>query len=110
MSTAVLFALAAAGGTAARVAAVHYWPGAERGTLAVNVAGSLALGLLAGWAGPGLAVVGVGGLGALTTFSAFAADASALADEAGFRRGASYVALSLAAGVLAALVGITLAG
>ncbi|MFZ9501500.1 MAG: CrcB family protein, partial [Beijerinckiaceae bacterium] len=54
------------------------------GTTAVNVAGSFAMGLLAGWlalrAGEGLAqpaklFLGVGVLGGFTTFSAFSLDA-----------------------------------
>ena len=90
MNTVVLFTLVAAAATALRVVAVHVWPGAERGTLLVNVAGSFVL--------------------ALTTFSAFVADTSAVADDRGVRSSAVYVSLTLVGGTLAALAGITLAG
>lgn len=110
MTTVLLFALAAGAATALRLAAVHIWPGVERGTLVVNVAGSFALGLMAGWTGPGLTIIGAGGLGALTTFSAFVADTSALADERGIPAGGVYVALTLIGGMVAALGGIALAG
>jgi CrcB protein len=110
VSNIVLFALAAAAATALRIVAVHIWPGAERGTLLVNVAGSFALGLMAGLTGPAVTIIGAGGLGALTTFSAFAADTSAVADERGVRSSAVYVSLTLVGGTLAALAGIALAG
>ena len=110
MSNVVLFALVAAAATALRIVAVHIWPGAERGTLLVNVAGSFALGLMAGLTGPAVTIIGAGGLGALTTFSAFAADTSAVADERGVRSSAVYVSLTLVGGTLAALAGIALAG
>ncbi|MBM16042.1 MAG: hypothetical protein CL436_05420 [Acidimicrobiaceae bacterium] len=110
VSNVVLFALVAAAATALRIVAVHIWPGAERGTLLVNVAGSFALGLMAGLTGPAVTIIGAGGLGALTTFSAFVADTSAVADERGVRSSAAYVSLTLVGGTLAALAGIALAG
>jgi CrcB protein len=108
MSTVILFALVAAAATALRTVAVHVWPGAERGTLLVNVAGSFALGLMAGLTGPAMTIVATGGLGALTTFSAFVADTSAVADDRGIRSSAVYVSLTLVGGTMAALVGIAL--
>ncbi|MBS1265831.1 MAG: putative fluoride ion transporter CrcB [Acidimicrobiaceae bacterium] len=110
MSTVILFALVAAAATALRTVAVHVWPGAERGTLLVNVAGSFALGLMAGLTGPAMTIVATGGLGALTTFSAFVADTSAVADDRGIRSSAVYVSLTLVGGTMAALAGIALAG
>src|SRR5690606_32454433 len=59
--------------------------GFPHGTLAVNVTGSFALGLLVDATPPFATVVGVGALGAYTTFPSFARDAVALA-EAGRRR------------------------
>jgi CrcB protein len=87
------------------------WPGFPFATLAVNVAGCLAIGLLS----PVLTsesarlflITGV--LGGFTTFSAFGADTQALA--AGGRPGlaAVYVGLSVGAGLGAVWLGRVLA-
>ena len=80
------------------------------GTLAVNLAGSFALGLvlphLAGGATPLRALVAVGFLGAFTTFSTFAAEAVALLEERRWGRAAGYVAASLALGLAAIAAGV----
>ena len=109
MTTVVLFFLAAGAATTLRVSAVHLWPGAERGTLLINVAGSFALGLMGGLTGPTVTIVGTGALGAMTTFSTFVGDASALAEERDTKTSAIYILLTLIGGTLAALVGIILA-
>ncbi len=49
------------------------------GTLVVNLTGSFLLGVLSSVTPPAFTVIGVGGLGAYTTFSSFAHDAIALA-------------------------------
>ena len=108
MTTVVLFALAAGTGAAVRGAVVHIWPGGHRGTLLVNVAGSLALGLLAGWSGPTVTILGSGALGAMTTFSTFAADAAEATEEGGLVRGAVYVGAILTLGMAAAFTGIAI--
>jgi fluoride exporter len=76
------------------------------GTFAVNVAGSLVLGVVTGaGAAPAVtALVGTGFCGALTTYSTFAHEAHGLT---GRRRGlaAAYVLASLAAGIAAAALG-----
>ncbi len=77
------------------------------GTLAVNLAGSFALGLLAGWDPPGATVVGVGGLGALTTFSTFAGEVVSTRHHR-FAL-ASYVVVSVVGGVGLAWLGLQLA-
>jgi fluoride ion exporter CrcB/FEX len=65
----------------------------RRGTVVVNVVGFLALGMLHS-VGPYLmTVIGVGGLGAFTTFSSLAHDAVALAEARQLARCAAYVAV-----------------
>ncbi len=74
------------------------------GTMAANVAGSFALGLLVARA-PGARtrlLVGTGALSSFTTYSAFVADAVALGPLAG----AGYVAASYATGFAAAGLGL----
>ena len=68
-----------------RAALAWFGPGFPWGTLVVNVAGSLAMGLLIGWlarhdgiSAEWRAFLTVGFLGALTTFSTFSLDAVAL--------------------------------
>ena len=71
--TAIWFVLASAGGAVARHQVNRLGTG-WRGTMALNVAGAFALGLLAG-SGPAQAtstIVGTGLCGSLTTFSTFA--------------------------------------
>ena len=71
--TAVWFVLAAAGGAVARHQVNRLGTG-WRGTMALNVAGAFALGLLAG-SGPAHStstIIGTGLCGSLTTFSTFA--------------------------------------
>ena len=100
--TALLVALGAAAGAPARLLVTRRWPG-PRGTLVVNVAGSLLLGLLAGRAPAAYALLGVGFCGAFTTFASFAVEAL---ETAGWR----YVAGTTAACLVAAGVGLTLGG
>ncbi|HEX7168341.1 MAG TPA: CrcB family protein [Acidimicrobiales bacterium] len=112
MTTALAFLAAAAAGALARAAAGRRWnrrDGMPWGTLAVNVSGSFALGLLHHVTPPVITVVGVGGLGALTTFSSFARDVVALADGRKLAMLAAYVAISLGAGITAAALGVALA-
>jgi fluoride exporter len=84
-------------------------PGFPLATLLVNVAGGLAMGLLAGVltrVGGGEAwrlFLGVGVLGGFTTFSAFSLDAVLLAEQGRLLAATGYVAASVI-GALAALV------
>ncbi|MCA2214430.1 fluoride efflux transporter CrcB [Jidongwangia harbinensis] len=81
------------------------------GTLAVNVAGSLMLGLLVGLPAPSAVatLVGTGFCGALTTYSTFGYETLRLA-RAGLRRHAvANVLGSVLAGLAAAYLGILLA-
>ena len=77
------------------------------GTLAVNVAASLLLGLCVGWSvdGATLAQVGAGFCGGMSTYSSFAVQTRDL----GPRRGATYAGLTLALGLAAAALGFWLA-
>lgn len=98
--------------TAAALATVTRWQlglhlPRPYGTLAVNVAGAFALGLLHGADAPELTVLGVGGLGALTTFSTFAQEVLDIWED---RRDVAiaYGAATLVAGVAAAFSGIVI--
>lgn len=82
-------------------------------TLTVNVAGSFAMGLLAGWLarhgshGEGSRLLlGVGLLGGFTTFSAFSLEFALLVERGTLGLAAGYVALSLAAGFAGMFLGL----
>jgi CrcB protein len=77
------------------------------GTLAVNLSGALALGLLAGFAlsGDALVLAGTATLGSYTTFSTWMLESQRLAEDAELPLALLNVALSLAAGVGAAALG-----
>jgi len=88
------------------------WP-----TLTANVAGGLLMGLLTGW----LAFRGgaqgetirlfaaVGVLGGFTTFSAFSLETVLMIERRQFAMASSYVAVSVAASVIALFLGLMLA-
>lgn len=81
------------------------------GTLAANLAGCLALGVLAG-AGSALptavfALLGTGLFGALTTFSTFSYETVRLAEDGAYLYAGMNVLISVAAGLGAALLGYT---
>lgn len=77
------------------------------GTLAVNLSGAFALGLLTGVAleGNALLLAGTATLGSYTTFSTWMLESHRLAEDAELPLAALNVALSLAAGVVAAALG-----
>ena len=119
-TTALLIALGAAVGAPARYLADELLAArAGRrfpwGTLAVNLLGSLVLGLLAGRAGDDgraghlFALAGTGFCGAFTTASAFAWEVVALAETGRSRRAATYVVSSVLVGVALAAAGYALA-
>lgn len=77
------------------------------GILAVNVSGSLALGVLvgAGVGGDALRLAGVGLLGGYTTFSTWMLDTRRMAGDGFTARAVVNVVLSLAAGLAAVWLG-----
>lgn len=84
-------------------------------TLTCNVAGSFAMGLLAGWLarqdGGGESwrlLLGVGVLGGFTTFSAFSLEFAGLIERGAIGAAAGYVALSLGAGFAGLFAGLWL--
>ena len=79
------------------------------GTLAVNVLGAFALGVLSASAPPTLTVLGGAGLGAMSTFSSFARDAVALLEERRAVTAALYVSGTIVLGLTAAGAGLALA-
>jgi CrcB protein len=78
----------------------------ERGTLVVNVLGSLLVGLLAGLSSSAYALLGVGFCGAFTTYSAFAVEAVTLPRRAS----AVYVVASVVLCCLACAAGLAVTG
>jgi fluoride exporter len=77
------------------------------GTLAVNLSGAVALGVLTGAAlsGDALRLAGTGLLGAYTTFSTWMLESHRLAEDGRLVLGALNVVVSLAAGLAAAWLG-----
>src|SRR3954463_13694575 len=85
------------------------------GTLIVNVAGSFAMGLLAGYFAfrPGIGqhvrlFLTTGILGGFTTFSAFSLDTALLVERHSYGLAAGYVVGSVGAGLLALFLGLSL--
>lgn len=110
MIVAIAFALAAGAGALARAEATGRWNrgGFAFGTFAVNVVGAFALGLLHDRAPAMTTIVGVGALGAFTTFSGLAHDAIALASTRRVALAAGYVTATCAAGIAAAALGVAI--
>ena len=87
------------------------------GTMTVNIAGSLAMGLLVGWlafrAGDGWTqhmrlFLATGVLGGFTTFSAFSLDSALLWERGQIGGAMAYVLASVAASILALVAGLAL--
>lgn len=87
------------------------------GTLAVNVAGGLLMGLLTGWLAlrggvehEGVRVfAAIGVLGGFTTFSAFSLDTVLMLERRQFGLAALYVGVSVAAALTALFAGLMIA-
>ena len=89
--------------------------GFPTGTLIVNIAGSFAMGLLAGYflARPGISqhvrlFLTTGILGGFTTFSAFSLDAALLIERNHYAAAAGYVAGSVIASIAALFLGLAM--
>lgn len=86
------------------------------GTLAINVAGSFLLGLVAAVADRSLmspemrTVLGVGFCGAFTTFSTFGLETVTLLRDGQAGRAVAYAGVSLVVGLLAVLAGLRVGG
>ena len=97
-----------------RVALAIVGPNYPAGTLFVNVAGSIAMGLLAGWfAFRGETVTAsqrlfltTGVLGGFTTFSAFALDAAVMWERHDGGEALTYVAISVLGSIIALFAGM----
>jgi CrcB protein len=103
--TALLVALGACVGAPLRLL-VSRLVADERGTLVVNVVGSLLLGLFAGLSTNWYALLGIGFCGAFTTYSTFAVEAVTLRPRSDLR----YVVMSVVLCSLACAAGLVLAG
>lgn len=111
MITVVAFVIAAAAGALARAGAGRRWnrhDGLAAGTLVVNVTGSFLLGLLSNYSGPQVTVLGVGALGALTTYSSFARDIIAALELRQLALAGTYTAVTVIGGILAAVIGVAI--
>jgi CrcB protein len=91
-------------------------PGFPWGTMAVNIAGSLAMGLLIAWLARRSAgdtelrlLLATGFLGGFTTFSAFSLDAVTLYERGALTAAAAYVIASVTVSILALFGGLWLA-
>jgi fluoride exporter len=95
--------------------AARLWPVAfPLATLLVNVAGSLAMGLLVGglarfvpaWASEARLFVAVGVLGGFTTFSSFSLDTIVLIERGEAATALTYVLISVVVSILALYLGL----
>lgn len=120
MTTVVLIAIGGAFGAVARYAVDGWVSEATRasfpwGTLAVNASGSLALGLLYALAIERAALpaelrgpLGIGFIGAYTTFSTFMLESLRLMEDGSYALAAANLAGSLAIGMVAVIAGVAL--
>ena len=76
------------------------------GTLAANVFASFALGLVVAAGDPVPTIVGIGALGALSTWSTVANEAAQMSRSDQGRLAAAYLGLTVSTGVLAAWFGL----
>lgn len=95
-----------------RAALAAFGSGYPWGTLAVNLGGGLAMGLLAGMVAreslgePWQLLLGVGVLGGFTTFSAFSLEMAAMVERGALAGALGYALLSVAGSLLALFAGL----
>ncbi|MGB5758994.1 MAG: CrcB family protein [Acidimicrobiales bacterium] len=108
--TFVLFSLAAAAGAGIRFVVGGSLDNDDlpMGTLAVNILASFALGIITGAGDPLPTVLGIGAIGALSTWSATANEAAEMSREGKGVLAGAYLALSVSSCVLAAWFGLRL--
>lgn len=99
-------------GAAALIGTLARWQlgerlGSPRGTFVANIAGTFAFGLLHASGANEVIVVGIGGLGAFTTFSALASELVEMWPKSR-GRALAYGSSTLVVGVAAALLAISL--
>jgi CrcB protein len=95
-------------------AALGIWgPGFPVGTLAVNVIGGLAMGLLAGWLATRASgdealryLLGVGVLGGFTTFSAFSLETVLMIERGDYATALFYIVASVVLAIGAVFAGL----
>lgn len=98
-------------------AALALWgPGFPWGTLIVNLAGGLLMGLLAGWLAARASgdealryLLGVGVLGGYTTFSAFSLETATMLQRGDHGVALLYILASVAGSILALFAGLQIA-
>jgi len=97
-------------GRIAGLQAAYPWP-----TFTINVVGSFAMGILAGWLarnGSGgetwRLLIGVGVLGGFTTFSAFSLEIALLIEKGMIGLAAAYAATSIVAGAVGLFAGLAI--
>lgn len=98
-------------------AALALWgPAFPWGTLIVNLAGGLAMGLLAGWLAARASgdealryLLGVGVLGGYTTFSAFSLETATMLQRGDYTVALLYILASVAGSILALFAGLQIA-
>lgn len=78
------------------------------GILMVNVIGSFLLACTSNWVDAQITAIGIGGLGAFTTFSAFASDSVSLQESQGLIIASSYVAGTAVLSISAAGLGLSI--
>lgn len=107
----VLFVLAAAAGACVRVVACEElnrdFP---FGTFMINIGAAFALGAISNLGSPWPTVAGVAALGALSTWSTMANEVAILARAGQGAMAALYLAATISTGVLAAWIGLQVAG
>lgn len=115
IGTLVLLGLAGGAGAVARFAvdgtiAARIPSEFPLGTLAVNLSGALALGVLVGATvhGDAYRIAGTGALGGYTTFSTWMFESQRLGEDGELRLGLLNIGVSLAAGLLAIWIGRSL--